>query len=633
MNRFYHYLAASVVAASAFTASAQPEGLRYGYCSDNIVNVGIDNAGGEYWMAAAFQMTESDTRQFDGCDVTGVSIGFGSGRNKEVTIFLTYDLAEAPFFEQKGRVRVGQWCDIDLTGAPKVESGKPFYVGYRYHVENASAKPVGCDDNMTGYTSTADWISVASTLEGLSGQWKHYGKDFGNVNLRVFLKGESLVGNNCIPDNVQLPDFAHPGEEFSFKVAFINASQDPVESVQVKYQIGDDEPEVQDFTLTTAVKANERGSVKITATTDQDNFRLPVKAWITKVNGEDNASAERAASGAFACTNGLFMRKIVAEKLTGQSCGYCPRAIVAYDTLRAKVGDRFIGIEVHNYTGREPFYATDYTAMLSHYRTSYGGAPSLTVNRDEEHPVGAEKSSLYEAFRSLFTEACQYGIKASFKESSKANCLDVTATVISAYDEDNANLAVTFAITEDDLFGQQANNYNQGTGCPEFVGKGSWVNMYYHGVARSLHSDWDGIPGSVPASLEAGKEYSYTAEGLSMGNTKDKMKANVVALLINKADGTIVNADMVHVDPDRGYNYPVWKNVPLAVESVDVDVLPYVINVENGAISLRGEGEARIYSVAGMEMGIVSEGRSLSVTPGIYFVCGGGKTQKLCVGR
>lgn len=632
MKRFYHYLATAAIAVATLSASAQtPEGLCYGYCGDNFTGIGIPDPPDEYWIAAAFQLTESDVAQFDGCEITGVSIAFSTGRNKEITIFMTEDLSGTPFFEQGGRVRAGSWNDIHVTGAPKIEKGKPIYIGYRHQVQNPLAMPVGFDENDTGYSDNADYMSYAWNEEGLKSEWKHYGSQFGNAGIRVYLKGDKFSSSNCIPMDVLVPDFSHPGEDFEFAVSFTNASTSVVTDIEIEYQIGEADPEISTFS-SLSVAPNSRGEVRLTGNSEEDSFKLPVKARITKVNGEANSSAERWVLSTFANTNGLFMRKVVSEKLTGQNCGYCPRAIVAYDYVREQVGDRFIGIEVHNYTSAERLYASSYSPMLNHYKLVFSGAPSLMVNRDVTNGAGTEKGSLYAAFEKEFTDACQYGITATFKESAKADCLDVTATVTSAFDVNNANFAVTFVITEDGLAGQQFNGYNSGPGLPEWLGKGSIVPWTYDCVARYIHPDWDGIDGSVPATLEGGKQYSYTVEGMSLGNTLIKKNANVVALLIDKSTGSILNADLVHIDPTRTYNYPDWEKQLTEVREV-AEVLPYTVRVENGSIYLMGEGEARVYTADGLCAGIISEGNPLQLTPGFYLVAGAEKTQKIFVSQ
>lgn len=633
MNKFYQYLSAAALTLFSLSAYAQtPEGLAFGYCGDHLDNIGSQTAVDAYWIASAFQMTEADVEQFDGCQITGISVGFGSGRNKAITIFMTYDLAEEPFFEQNGRVRAGSWNNIDITGAPNVEKGKPFYVGWRYHAENASAMPMTFDGNTEGYTTGADLLTIAYKEEDLPKYWNNYGSTFGNACIRLYLKGENLDGANCIPQTIAVPDFTRPGEEFDFTLAFSNASAAPVESVEVLFQVGDDDQQTYTHNFSSPVPANGRGEISITTMTQQDSFKLPITASISKVNGVANASASRSVTVPMVCTNGLFMRKMVCEKLTGQNCGYCPRGIVAFEHLYETVGDRFIPIEIHNYSSAERLYNSYYSPMLSSYAYIYSGAPSCTIDRDVELPTSPMKDSMYAAFCKEFTEASPLGIEVSFKDNGTSDSVDATATVTHVYGLDNADMAVTFVITEDNLLGQQYNGYNSMTGLPEWYGKGVYVTTYYNGVSRYIHSDWDGIDGSVPTTLEAGVPYSYTVSGLSLGNTTVRNNANIVALLIDRKTGKILNADMKHLDESRGYNYPEWKkpnDTPNEVTDIVAD--NFSVAAANGEITLSGEGSADVYNASGILMGRISDGNSLKVAPGLYIVSGNGFSKKLYV--
>lgn len=597
-----------MLAIAVGVASAQT-GFAYGYSSDNISGVGANSGSSNYWIAAAFQMTQEDTERFDGCEITGVSIGFGSGRNKDLTIFFADDLASAPTATFEGRVRPSQWNDIELITPVKIEKGKPFYVGYKYNATNSTAMPIGTDGNTVTYAPTADFISIADTEDALANNWQHYGANFGNVCMRVYISGSAVSETNCVPQTLDLPSLVHPGQPFDFVLNFTNASAATVNSVEVAYKIGDDAEKTITQTLSPAVEANAKGQVKITDVTNQDNFSLPIKARITKVNGKANDMANMEISTTFVCTNGLFERKMVVEKYTGNGCQYCPRGIVAFDYMNEHYYGKFIGIAIHNYP-RDPMSCSAYSDFQNWMQPS--GAPNVIVDRDKSLTRTAEKGAIEGAFLKEYTDACEIGIFASFEKSSSTNAINATGTVKVAHDLDNANLAMTFVITEDHVGPYyQTNGFSNSTGLPEWADKPAYVSMYYDDVARYIHSNWDGIPGSVPATLKAGEEYAYTVEGLSLGNTVDVDMANLVALLIDTSTGKIVNADRIFLDPNR---VP-----PTGIADVAADALNRVYTTD-GAIRYQGEGKAQVYAVSGMYAGSVANGGSLSVAPGIYVV-------------
>lgn len=608
-----HYFIFSLLSAmtASLAASAQNQGsFAYGYCTNDINGVGSDSGVSNYWIGGAFEMTASDVERFDGCEITGVSVGFGSGRNKAVTIFFTEKLDGEPFAIQEGRVRVSQWNDIELTQPVKIEKGKPFYVGYKHNVTNNTARPVGCDGNTANYTSTADWLSLSETENGLSSEWKHYGDAVGNVCLRVYVKGNNLPLNNCVPTSLVMPDLAYPGTPFDFTVEFSNASAAEVKEIQVEYIIGDDEPKTADVVLKTPVAPNGAGTASVNAVTDQDSFKLPVSARITKVNGNPNDMADRSISSIFTCTDNLFERKVVVEKFSGTSCGYCPRGIVGFDYMNETYPDKFIGISIQNYSTDDPMYCRYYNDAL--YSFEFTGAPNVIVDRDKSLSKEASKASIENSFKLEYTRACEIGVFADFeKPADGAKSVTVSGTVKVSHDVENADYSLTFVITEDKVGPySQLNNYNSITGLPEWQGKGALVSMLYDDVARYIHEDWKGIAGSVPTTLKAGESYKYTVNDLPLGKTSNIANANVVVLLIDNATGRIVNADRKHFDPDRK---------PSGVDSSNIAKAEKVIAC-NGHIYYEGEGEARVYSAGGLPVGIVSEGHALSPVPGLYIV-------------
>lgn len=608
MNKLYYALS-SLLIASAAVCSAQ-DGVSYGYCSDYINGVGF-NSDGAYWIAGAIQLTDADVAQFDGCEIVGVSVGFGNGRNKDITLFMTEDLAGEPFYTQYGRVRASVWNNIPVTEPVKIEKGKPFYVGYTYHVDNISAKPIGTDDNVDGFTSGADWMAASTTEEDLAKAWKQYGSQVGNICIRIILQGDNLSKTNCIPVGMEMPELVLPGDPFDFTVTFTNASSVPVNNVEVVYQLGTDAEKTVTYTFDEPVATNDRGSVKIHDVTEQDALQIPCWASITKVNGQPNDMADRKAHGYLVCTTGLFERKVVAEKFTGTYCGYCPIGIVGFEYMREKYPTTFIGIEIHNYTSSEPLYCTAYSNMA---QSNFTGAPSCVVNRNPVLTHRPEKGSLESSYNEAYTRTSNIGVTASFAPTSSSNLYDVTGTVKVAKDEENADYSLVFVITEDFLGPlPQYNNYNTSVGCPEFSGKGNPVMTKYDGVARNISSDWKGIRGSVPSTLKAGEEYPYTVKNFSLGSTSNPKNANLVVLLIDNATGIIANADLVHFDPDRKDPDPV---------SVD-DTMMAKISVVGGAgyIAFSAEdGIADVYTVAGQAVGSIAAGDSIELPAGIYIV-------------
>ena len=622
MNKRLRYTFSACMLVAAALGHAQ-EGVSYGYCSDEIEGCGF-TVDGKYWIAGAFKMTDADVSQFDGCEITGVSIGFGSGRNKDIKIFMTEDLASEPFYTQAGRVRASQWCDIPVTEPVKIEKGKPFYIGYTYYVDNMTAKPIGTDGNTLSYTDGADWMAAAMTEEELSSQWKQYGKEVGNICIRAIINGENLSKANCVPVALDMPELATPGEPFKFSLSFTNASSVPVSNVEVVYQLGSDAEQTIQYDLPQPVATNARGEIEIDGLTDQDELEIPSWARITKVNGLPNDMADRKAYGTLVCTTGLFERKMVVEKFSGVHCGYCPRGIVGFDYMNEHHKDAFIGISVQNYSASDPMYCTAYEPWKKKF--SAGGAPYCYVNRNKMLTTNPEKGTLEDAFNTVHYRTSNIGIKVTAEATADPMAYDVTGTVKVARDVEDASLAMTFVVTEDFVGPyRQTNNFNTSPGCPEFSGKGNPVNMLFHDVARNIPSDWEGYANSVPQTLKAGEEYPFTVKALSPGRTSEPKNANIIALLIDTKTSEIINADRMHIDPSRDDN-------PGGIDAADGGEPRFIVTGGEGFIALDGdECEAQIYSVSGQLTAVIRTGETVEAAPGMYIVKTPAKAEKTIV--
>lgn len=71
--------------------------------------------------------------------------------------------------------------------------------------------------------------------------------------------------------------------------------------------------------------------------------------------------------------------------------------------------------------------------------------------------------------------------------------------------------------------------------------------MTYNDVARQL-DNLNGIKGSIPASVEAGKEYTFNHEITLSSDIKNLDKINVIAYLLNTKTKAIENAAFVRTD-------------------------------------------------------------------------------------
>lgn len=623
---------------SAIPTLAQ-DGLMFGYCGDGVNGVGAKNPSGEYWIAAAIELAEKDIEQFDGCTIGSVSVGFGSGVNKNIVIFFTEDLAGTPFQTQKGRVRPQQWNNIAISNPVKIEKGKKLFIGWKYNVDSMTSLPVGTDNNTTGFTPGADWISMSMMEAGLANEWKQQGSMVGNVNIRLYLTGANLDGAACLPVSLTMPKVAHPGEDFDFSLSFTNASISEVNQIEVAYKIGTDPEVTTVYDFETPVAANGKGKATFTTSTQLNSREIPVSARITKVNGEENSMADRTFTATFACSDTFYTRRMLCEKLTGTYCQYCPLGIAGFDYMDENAGDTFIGVAVQNYSSYEPMYCPSYDSFFQ--TCGFTGAPNAITNRNRDFSYNVDKASLEGNWRKIYTPGYDMDIKASFEANSDSKTVKATATLKVATEMSGKDMAISFIVTEDNLGPYyQQNYYDKNPGCPEFFGKGAPVSLMYNDVARYLPSQWNGYANSVPETLVPGEEYPFTVNDLSTGNLQKFLNGNLIAVLLDKKTGKVLNCHRVHFDPTRPekpVKFEIENEDPedtpgVGVEKIDnADNIQTVITGEAGCITFAGTGVAQVYTMAGQAAGSINAGESKVFPAGIYVVKAADKAVKVLV--
>ena len=245
-------------------------------------------------------------------------------------------------------------------------------------------------------------------------------------------------------------------------------------------------------------------------------------------------------------------QKVVIEEITGMWCTFCPTGIVAFDILKEKYPEQFIGLALHY---DDIIAVNDYVNAIGvtglpsgwvnrrHYVTSpmvvvenNGIKEYVTTNGGFETYLQAELSSL---------SPCEVVINAL---SYNNNQVTLNTTTHSAIDIENIQYQLAFVVVEDHVWGEgyyQKNGYSGGEAKLH-----GWENrpkmvvddFKFDHVVRCIYDNYQGIAGSIPSQLMAGEEHtsSYTFNLPSTILNPDNVK--IVAMIINCADGSIVNA-------------------------------------------------------------------------------------------
>ena len=141
--------------------------------------------------------------------------------------------------------------------------------------------------------------------------------------------------------------------------------------------------------------------------------------------------------------------------------------------------------------------------------------------------------------------------------------------------------------------------------------------MYDH-VARDIFN-WDGLPEAVPSDIRKGESYSYSRTIPIMAPLPERghIHYNVIALLINRESGEIVNAATCRiadaVEPEI-----------TGLESADEES-SRIAEGGDGIIRIFGAEGCRtmIYRIDGSMVADICSDATVPVAPGLYIVKAG----------
>lgn len=325
---------------------------------------------------------------------------------------------------------------------------------------------------------------------------------------------------------------------------------------------------------------------------------------ITKVNGTDNATDKNTASGTIYSVPPTDQHKVVVEEFTGTWCGWCTRGIVGLDMLNNTFGDKVITVAVHN---GDPMQTDD----LNFYWVN--SFPSCVVNRGPTiDPYYGSSSNTSFGIEMDVQQALQQpvvgtvAVSATWADESR-KAIDITAEATFLVDSDTSPYQLGFILLGDGMKGTgsdwaQMNFYSgSGDGDPNLKGitemEAMITGMEYNHVAVAAWGAEKGFANSIKAPLKGGEAQTYSFRADITSNTliQDKERLSVVALMLDREKGTIINADKAAVGGLSGIR-------TLSSDSMPVDV--YDISgrkVRSSAASLEGLPKG-IYIVDGQKV-------------------------------
>ena len=352
---------------------------------------------------------------------------------------------------------------------------------------------------------------------------------------------------------------------------------------------------------------------------------------LTKVNGKANecTTENMTASGKLVTVAKKPKVVLVLEEATGTWCGWCARGIPALALLNKIYKDNVITIAVHGGGGGDPM-------ILDGYQLNASGYPSCQVNRgefvDPYYGSGDQAFGISREIEAVQRSYVPAGIEveAEWKDESQQQ-INIKTTTTFVENVAEANYRIGYLLVEDGQKGTESgweqSNYYAGskvndenlTTLTESASK--MTNVTYNYVPVAAYEPFNGIEGSVPATITADEamEHNYVMDITTNTRIQDKKKLGVVALLIDKTSGKIVNAAKFKFEKDSGSGQGLSKGDANGDGKVTITDAVAIVNYILGnpsadfnadAADVSGDGNITITDAVGVVNIILNQGAS-----------------------
>lgn len=449
---------------------------------------------------------------------------------------------------------------------PYEVNNEGFYVGY-------SVKSTTGYFIRSGGNDAPNSFFVGNPESGMD--WSDLnGNGLGKLAFQILVEGGNFVTNSATVEDFG-QNMVLQGQTASIPLKITNMGADPINTISYTIATeGGSTTEEKEISLN-SLTLNGTKTVNIPFASDEETKKYQKTFTITQVNGKPNAAKENSAEGFLITLKEKHTVRPVIEEFTGTWCGWCPRGIVGMEKIHETYGDQVVQIAVHS---GDVMAISAYNSILNTYASGY---PSSIIDRRyETDPSFANlKSVLATAFSRVAPAAIELNAE---WESTSQNKVVFNTTTHFSYNDDAAQYAIAFVLVEDGLKGTgsswaQTNNYSGGGSGGDMAfwyKSGSSVSgIEYNHVAVAGWSVQNGVGGSVSQVIDVNTAQKYSYTGSISGNSliQDKSKLKAIALLIDRLDGTIVNAAQseIHEHGTAVSSVTADSNVPAARYTLD----------------------------------------------------------------
>ncbi|MBR1733560.1 MAG: Omp28-related outer membrane protein, partial [Alloprevotella sp.] len=584
---FTHFALACALLATATTAHAQDaaDRLWWGHFGTGDISpyeVGALGTEGQETYNIAIRLNPADNASIAGATIYGIRFMMTTTDGfKDVSVWASKQLPASADAADIVKTDVPEadfvsYADgfVEVQLEEPIEVNEALYVGYSLTPTNIADDYHKYPMITYGEEGTKDAFYFKTDIA--QRQWASLeGYTYGNIVLQV------LISNPAIPRNAaELKSATETvtlvgGEDCTLPVTLTNKGINGVSSISYTCTIDGQESEERTYTLPSALMSLDASTevpVPIPAGTTAGKTEK-VTVSLKQVNATANEVVSPDVEGIRMTIGEQPKRRVLVEEFTGTWCGWCTRGMAALDWLHENRAEETALIAIHqgSYTP-DPMQITlanyTYYPALASY---ISGFPSALLNRylsaDPFNGTNRESSFYDDIYiQNDIDREVNSPTEATIKVipvwNADSTAFTAKTDVTFLVDRDDAPYGIAYALIEDGLTGKgttwnQANYYSNYatyaayfTGdllMPYITGSNPMTGLTFNHVAIAAWNITSGLDGSISAPITKDEGQNYTLETTLPRSSviQDKKNLSLVAFLINRNNGKVVNCDVM----------------------------------------------------------------------------------------
>lgn len=452
MTYLYKSISLAVVLLFSLSLSAQTiMGYSNGYGKrNNGVRFGSGTKQG-----MAIKLSKEKATALKGSAIAGVRSMFGTTQISDFEIFVTHSLEEEPLYKESFTKASTSWKEFKFS-EPVTITGEEIYIGYTLNVISESYRPLIFDESVD-FGNELFWAYN-------NGAWQDITeKGYGAPDIQLLIQDAPAVAD-LIMKPISISGFYKAGEACSFAWQIFNFGNQAVESFEISYQVGNEEPAV--YKIENAnLAANSTYDFQLPDYISKNVGKLPIQLSVNLL-GESHTEAD-ASDNSHNTYIHIYpadvQKKNLIESFTGMTCSNCPTGKTFVKNAISGREDEFVEVAHHAGYYEDAFSMKEDWGYTYFYNGQGLYAPAVMFNRaifsgSPTSPVfeSTDNGKVLAATKAFDNVEPYVSIKTSSDFNPTTRECKVTVSVHTYVKPQAATNCLNVFLTQDKMIGYQA---------------------------------------------------------------------------------------------------------------------------------------------------------------------------------